>query len=412
MVSFNVNPTDRPTTSDAKFWAEEATHYRYHAANPRAPTGSGEAVGWGIPTDRMPPADAIMYVLSRYRQEELGLRLHVHTEHCASRRVRGSICDCPYTPLHPMFKWSFVSSIIAHFLWFRTGPGANWVMSLYGTQEVEPFADAYAYYWIDKRSGAAVELLTPNTKPIYEVNRYTKQRELVRNIELRIFREWERCLEPACSAANPQPVEQMKKLFNRFRSPYANQDAPLPDDGVWHWVSEVLRDWFLEPKPNKEWPTHKPNRITGWQWVKGLERKPGVLFFEGMSKVPLYKGRAYRLKDARGGIYWCGGEEMRLVPLKELYEIQQTMNDDQLEKGFRCVSCRKRRTCVPVTGEHRRCCHCFSVELERDEHPTLDKCTMNRECRQCPDVIQNNHDLVRLKNSLSRPGTTGPVWRP
>lgn len=411
MVSFNVNPTDRPTTADSQFWSEESGYFQFHPANPRAPTGSGEAMGWGVPPDRMPPVDAIMYVMGRYREEELGLRLHAHTEHCASRRHHTEVCNCPYEPIHPMFKWSFVSTVMAHFLWFRTEAGANWVMSLYGVQEISPFSEAYAYYWIDKRSGKAVELLTPNTKPVYEADRYTGRKRLVRNIELRIFREWERCLDPPCSETNPEPVEQMKKMLARFRCPYANQEAPLPDNGVWFWVSEVLRDWFLEPKPNKDWPTHKPDRITGWQWVKGLERSPGVLFFEGMSKVPLYRGRAYRLKDARGGIYWCGGDEMRLVPLKDLYEMQRSISDEQIETAFRCVSCRKRRTCVPFTGDHRRCCHCYSVELERSDHPTLDLCTMDRECKVCPDMIRNNNDLVRLKNSLRRPGHTGPVPR-
>jgi len=410
MVQFNVNPTDRPTVEDAKFWAEQANSFAYHQPNPRAPGGSLESLGWGIPPERMPPKDAISYVMCRYREQELGLRLHTHTATCSSRRANVQ-CDCAFVALHPMFKWSFLSVVMAHFLWFRTTPGAKWIMALYGVQEVAPFSDAYAYYWVNAQSGKTVEVMSPNTHPVYGEDRYTGRKTLVSNIEMRIFREWERCLDPACSAVNTRPVEQMKALLSKMRCPHINDEVPFPADDVWYWVSEAIRDWFLESKPNKEWPTHKPDRITGWQWVRALERAPGVPFFDGMAKVPLFKGRAYRLKDPRGGVYWCGGSEIRIVPIKDLYQAQGVMDEPQVEQTFRCMSCRKRRPCVPSTGSSHRCCHCFAIELEGADRPSLQRCTMSRECKACPDVLHNNSDLVRLKESLRYPGVTGPVPR-
>ncbi len=393
--SFRVKPLDHPSTEDIRFWAEEAEFFRFSEGNPRAPQDSSDYIGWGISSEKLPPPDAVSYVISHYREDELGERIH-DRDHS------------DYKPLHPMHKWSFLCACMAHFLWFRTAAGAKWIMRLYGTQEVKPFHEGYAYFWVDPRTGTPALLKPPTYQPD---PRNPNKKKIVDGVELRIFREWERLMDPPCSVQNRVPLEEMKTLLTRYRSPYAPRELALPDDQVFFWVSEILRDWFLEPHPNKDWPTRKAGRVCGWQWVKNLERSPNVKFFDALERVSLYRGRAYRLGDATGGVYWCSGKEIRIVPLKDLYAEQKAMTEDQIEERFRCKNCRKRKACVPYTGENRRCCHCYALEIEQGDRPTLNKCTMDRECKTCPDVITSHSELVQLKNRLARPARTGPVPR-
>jgi hypothetical protein len=394
MVSLHAKPIDRPSAEEEKFWAVEAEHFRFQEPNPRAPQDTSDYRGWGIRDDKMPPADAVSYVLCKFREDELNLPHHDHKR-------------SDYTPLHPLFKWSFLSVCMAHFLWFRTTAGAKWIMRFYGVQEVDPFREAYAYFWADQNTGSTV-LLEP---PVYNTHERTLRSKLVDGVELRIFRDWEKVLDPPCSATNRAPIEEMRKLLNQHRNPYATTEAYYPSEELFFWVSEVLRDWFLETAPNRDWPTRKPTRICGWQWVKQLERAPGVKFYDPIEKVALHRGRAYRLKDARGGLYWCGGKEIKIVPLKDLYLSQGVMTEGQINEQFVCKNCRKRKACVPATGESHRCCHCYAVEIDRSDRPTLERCTMDRECKACPDVITSHGELVTLKNRLNRPARTGPVPR-
>lgn len=395
MPSIRVKPTDRPSREDEEFWSEEAEYFRFKQANPRAPQDTSDYRGWGIPADKLPPPDAIAYVIGHYMEDELGLRVHDKNRP-------------DYVGLHPMFKWSFLCACMAHFLWFRTRAGAEWIMRLYGVQEKDPFRAGYVYFWVDSRTGTPALL----KEPVYQRDpNNPNKKKLVDGVELRIFREWERKLDPPCSVENQAPLEEMKKFLQQYRNPYAARDIAFPDNQVFFWVSEVLRDWFLEAKPNREWPTNKGTRICGFQWVRNLERAPNQPFFEALSKVALYKGRAYRLKDATGGVYWCSGKEIRIVPRNDLYIEQRVMTDEQIDGMFRCHNCRKRKPCVPYTGEHRRCCHCYAVEVETNERPTLEQCTMDRECKRCPDVLTTHSDLVTLKNKLNRPAKTGPVPR-
>lgn len=394
MPTFRAKPVDLPSPEENRHWEQEASYFQYKEGNPRAPQDSSDYAGWGIPPAKMPPPDAAAYVIAHYRQDELGLRNH-------DRNSRD------YQPLHPMYKWSFILACMGHFMWFRTTAGAKWVMKLYGVQEADPFHEGYAYFLHDEKTGQN-SLLQP---PVYKNDPHTQKKTITGGVELRIFRTWERNLDPACSAQNRGPLEEIKKLLTRVRSPYASKEIAFPDDNVFFWVSEMIRDWFLESNPNKDWPTRKADRICGWQWVKNLERQPGVKFFEPMEQVSLYKGRAYRLKDVNGGVYWAGGKDMRIVPLKDLYLNQKAMSEAQVEETFRCANCRKQRACVPYTGNQHRCCNCYAVELEQGDRPTLERCTMDRECKTCPDVIGSHSELVTIKNRLNRPARTGPVPR-
>lgn len=395
MAPSQPRPTDQPTREEQRRWEAEAASFEHKPSNPNASPGSVEHRSWGIPRDRLPPGDAISYVLAHFRESVQNIRNH-------DRNHRD------YIALHPMFKWSLISVTIAHFLWFRTSAGARWVMRFFGVEEVDPFREGYHYFWIDPRTQNPFGLDVPT----YSSSPYNPEKQvLTSGVELRIFRQWERNLDPPCSPDNRRPIDAMKRLLTLARSPYADGEIALPDDQVFHWVSERLRDWFCEPQPNHDWPTRKPDRIVGWQWVKKLERAPGVPFFEGIEKTGLFKGRAYRLKDPSGGIHWCSGKEIRVVPLKDLYREQGRLTEPQITETFQCQSCRKVVACTPYTGIHKRCCHCYALELEQGERPTLDRCTMDRECKACPNMIGSYQDLVTIKNKLNRPARTGPVPR-
>lgn len=398
-MSAYAKPTDRPTPGEEQMWAEEAEYFRHREPDPRAPRNSQESLGWGIPTELLPPPSAVEYVIAKYREQQL----QIHEHDPKSQR---------YIPIHPMYKWSFVLVCMSHFLWFRTKSGAAWVNRFFGVEEVKPFYEGYAYFWVDPEAREPKlkegSLLVP---PTYKEDAITGRKDLVSGVELRIFRQWEKNLEPPCSMSNQEPIEEMKKLIQRYRAPYAKRDLAMPKNELFMWVSEILRDWFMEQQPSKDWPTRKPNRIVGWQWVHNLERGPNEKFFEAMQKTALYRGRAYRLKDHTGGVYWCSGKEIRIVPLKELYRLENRMSEAEVEAMFRCPNCRKVRACTPATGDAHRCCQCYAVEMERGERPTLMKCTMDRECKACPEVIGSHTELVELKNRLSRPARTAPVPR-
>lgn len=395
MPSHQPKPTDIPSREESRRWDNEAETFVFKPANPNATPGSIEAKIWGVPADRLPPIDAASYVFAHFRQDVQNIQVH-------DRHHRD------YIELHPMFKWSLSSVTIAHFLWFRTPAGARWLMRLFGVDEIEPFREGYHYFWVDPRTQNPFGL----DKPTYRADAYNPSRQiLATGVELRIFREWERNLDPPCSADNRRPVEEMKKLLSMYRNPYAEEPIALPDDQVFFWISERLRDWFVEPQPSRDWPTLKADRIVGWQWVRKLERSPGVPFYEAIEKVAFFKGRAYRLKDAKGDVRWCGGKEIRAVPLKDLYREQAQMSEAQITETFQCASCRKTKACVPYTAANKRCCHCYALEFEQGERPTLDKCTYDRECKSCPDVVGSYQDLVTIKNRLNRPARTGPVPR-
>lgn len=398
-MSTYAKPTDRPSSGEEQMWAEEAEYFRYREGNPHAPRGSEEARGWGIPPDLLPPPSAIEYVLAKYREQQLNLYEH------DPRSER-------YVAIHPMYKWSFVLACMAHFLWFRTNAGANWVNRFFGLREEKPFYEGYAYFWVDPQAREPAlregSLLVP---PVYTEDPHTGRKQLVSGVELRIFREWEKVLEPPCSVSNQTPADEMKRLVERCRMPFAKRELAMPKNELFFWVSEILRDWFMEAHPNKDWPTHKASRVVGWQWVHNLERAPNEKFYEALQKVALFKNRAYRLKDHTGGVYWCSGREIRIIPLKDLYLLENRMSEAEVDVLFRCPNCRKRKACTPATGEAHRCCHCYAVEFERGDRPTLMKCTMDRECKACPEVIGSHTELVELKNRLSRPARTGPVPR-
>lgn len=403
MPSINANATDIPTEDDLAYWTNEIAAYEYHPPNPGVPSDRVEYGGWGIPPDRLAPKDAVDYVLGKYREEELDLYHHDPRD------------EYKYTAIHPMYKWTIISAVWAHFLWFRTKPGAAWILQFFGVQEVEPFYSACIYQWVDPRQ----EELHTLKPPEFDQDGRMKPGF----VKLQIFRQWERVVHPACPGETTRgkdtPFDQMTKLLEQYRDPLARDPGEWKEK-VFNWVSEKIRNWFLEPSADDRWPTYRRGRLSGTQWVRALERSQGKPFYEALSKIAKYQHasyrnksviRAYRIQDANGGVHWCAGSEMRIIPKLDYHQIQKDLTDDQLESEFGCKGCRHRRTCVPHSGSEGFCCHCYAQQIEQGTHmPTLDLCTMIPECKNCPDRIDSNTVLINLKQKWNR-GPSSPIPR-
>lgn len=412
MPSINVNPTDIPTPEDSSYWNAEAAAYEYTPPNPGAPLDSPDRWGWGIPLDRLACTDAVEYIICKYREEELDLYVHdPRDEH-------------RYSGLHPKFKWPIVAAVFAHFLWFRTRPGGQWINNFFGIQEVKPFFEGYAYSWVD-----------PNLNELHEIPpmREDQFNNIVKGtVQLRIFRQWERIIEPVITQDNLEPLDQMKNLLNSrtptqdiraYRNPYARRPEPWKD-GVFLWVSKQLQRWFLEPKAEEHWPTHKRGRISGAGWVRSLEASPGVPVFGALSKIAAYHSashegklngpvRAYRIEDSNRRVHWCAGNEMRVIPKLDYHRnILMDKTETELQQMFGCTSCRSTRSCVPFTGREKMCCSCYAKQLEQGSiMPTLDRCTMLPECQRCTDSIDSNSRLISIKQQWNRQPHRGPIPR-
>jgi hypothetical protein len=201
----------------------------------------------------------------------------------------------------------------------------------------------------------------------------------------------------------------MQGILRKARNPNASELIAEATPNMYFWVSEQLRDWFAEPAANKRWPTYKPDRISGPQWTRNLESRPGVPFFGALQQVEIHKGRAYRLKDREGTVLWCGGSDIRFVLRSDYARTHEELSDHVIEGIYRCSSCGKTRTCTPVTKHQKMCCNCFGSIVEKDQRPTLDWCTM-KECKHCPEHLESAADLINLKNRLNREATF-PVRR-
>jgi len=371
MSRYTISQAYRPSQEEVERWSREAEYFAYHAPNPNAPSHSASARGWGVPWEYKPPVDAVEYVTAMFKRDVAGVGVDAS--------------------LRPEFRWSIFSACMAHFLWLRTEPGATWLLKFFGVEEVPPFNAAYVYHYLDR------------SRPVNgEPTRITLDEES--GIQLRIFRSCERELEPPIKSQHDETVVAMQKLLRDARDPNSNELIAEATADMYFWVSEQLRDWFLEPRADTQWPTYKPDRMTGHQWAKAVERKPDVPFYEALHFVEFHKGRCYRMKDRQGAVLWCGGSDIRYMLRPDYHRAEQSMSDHQIDGIYRCSSCGKIRQCTPVTEKHRMCCHCFGTIAEKDKRPTLDWCTM-KECSHCPDHLENKSDLINLKNRLNREAT-------
>lgn len=375
MSRFTISQAYQPTPDEIHRWSREAEYFTYQEPNHNAPSNTAASRGWGVRRDYKPPVDAVEFVTAMFKRDVAGVGAEA--------------------VLRPEFRWSVFSVCLAHFLWLRTEEGARWLLKLYGVEEVPPFKDAYVYFHLSS-NGEGKE---PTRVLLGEEN----------GIQLRIFRSCERDLDPPITSAHDDTISDMQGLLRRARDPNATELIAEATHDMYFWVSEQLRDWFVEPAVNKSWPTYKTDRITGPQWARSLEREPGIPFFWGLHQVEIHKGRAYRMSDGKGTIVWCGGSDIRFVLRSDYARTHEGLSEHHIEGLYRCTSCGKVRTCTPVTKHQRMCCHCFGTIAEKDQRPTLDWCTM-RECKHCPDHLESNADLINLKSRLNREATF-PVKR-
>lgn len=416
MPLHNVGPRDLPTADDVAHWRHEREAYIYQQPDRRAPQDSPEFSGWGIPPTREAPPDVIDWIIGKYREEDLKIYQH-------DPRDRNN-----YIPLHPMFTWSLAAATMAHFAWFKTGAGARWITEFFGVQEVPPFFEGYSYYWAARSKDA------PSADPV----EITPLREDGTGTELRIFRQWERVtdfpLSIEYSRREKSPFEQMFEVFESHRDPRSSEPGKHQEEVV-AWVSEWIRNWFLEPHAEDSWPFHKKGRISGAEWVRLQKTPDGAPFYGAIDKIIKYHHadhnsrapgpvRAYRFqqisKDRRGNLVrgesgWCASNEMGLVPKIDYHRLfRKDKTEAEIESMFHCKGCRRSRSCVPYTGQRDHlCCSCYAQQIERgSEMPTLDKCTMLPECAKCPDVIDSKDSLISLKQRWNRPAKTDPVYRP
>lgn len=382
----NVLPTDIPTEPEANYWSEEI-RFMF----------GGSPGGAKIPRNLIPPIDLIDYVLAKYR--ETVLNIHIH-----------SPGHPQFVDLHPSYKWAVGTICLGHFLWFATRKGARWVMGLYGVQEVNPFKEAYAYFWVRPGAKDVVSLIGPTFGPVYRNGVH------VDGLSLRIYRYWEKNHSAACSQANLANLTEMRRIVQGVRCAPHGRDIPPLGDDMWIWVSEMIRNWMIESEADDHWPYRKGGRMTGTKWVQSVESAPGVPLYEPLKCINEQKGeRVYRISEPRikrTAAHWCGGSEIRIVPVTDLHRMQKGHDEPALREKLKCKSCRTVRPCVPFTGEEsHRCCSCHGIQVETGERPTLDKCTMNRECKSCPSRIDSNTDLIALKTRLNSSPGRGTVPR-
>jgi len=368
MSRYTISQSYQPTQDELNRWAREAECFAHQAPNPNAPSSSNAARGWGVARDLKPPVDAVAFVTGMFKRDVGGVPTSAE--------------------LRPEFMWSIFSICMAHFLWMRTPPGAEWLMRLFGVEEVPPFTAAYVYHYLDRSRLIAGE---PTRVLLDEGS----------GVQLRIFRTCERKLDPPITSQHDERIAAMQQILRNHRDPNSNELIAEGTPDMYHWVSEQLQEWFLETKADPNWPSRKPDRITGHQWAKSVERRPGVPFYEALHYVELHKGRCYRMKDSQGGVLWCGGSDIRFMLKPDYHRANQDMSEHQIQSVYSCSSCRKIRPCTPVTGGQHMCCHCLGTVSEREDRKTLDWCTM-KECSRCTDHIENNSDLINLKNRLNR----------
>jgi hypothetical protein len=373
MSKYTINQYQQPSSEEVSRWSREAEYFAYTPPNPSAPPTSPASRGWGVPKEMKPPVDVVEYVNGMFKREVAQVAMDAK--------------------LRPEFRWSIFSVIMAHFLWFRTEEGWLWLARLFGVEEIEPFTDGYVYIGNDKSNPVGGQ---PGKVLLDEAN----------GIKLRIFGRCDRSLDPAISSANDETIASMKALLRRARNPNANEAIPESASDMYFWVSEQVRDWLIEPTADRHWPTYKADRISGPQWVKTVERQPGRKVFEAIDIVEKFGGRAYRISDAAGNVRWCGSKDdaaqyVRVMTKPDYLRVYGGVSEAVVGEQFRCKSCGKVRPCTPVTKAQHLCCHCMGSLVEKDRRPTLDWCTM-KECKNCPDHLESEHDLVNLKNRLNR----------
>lgn len=381
---------------EVEYWTEQMKAFRFHPKNPRAPQDSPERESWGIPKHLRPPTDAYQFIYSAFRR---------------------NVAQVPETTrLSPKTEYLLWTALAGHFLWFtvlpkknsatnkpRTPSGVPWVLALHGVEEISPFVEAYAYYFLDKQQ----------QKILIDASNYSS---------LRIFERCKHKLLPPIDNPSGGPVYgEIERLLEDVRDPYARHSLELPPPDLMHYVSRGLKKWFEIGGTDDEATT------TTRQWAYQLVNSRGKPFFPAIHWIKKFRTRAYRIQATNPqtgevGIRWCGPDRIYIQSRFD-FDLQEGAPKQEVERRYTCTSCRKVRTCVPATGEMRLCANCMGTTHEpapdprspayrlsaTDSRDMLDLCSMT-ECYRCPAHISSKWELNELKNRLRRkPGN--PVRR-
>lgn len=382
-----ITPGFPESPAEKEFWGIEAEMFDYQPPDFDAPPDTVDAAGWGIHDDDYPPADALEYAMAWFRKK--GANLPQTDQYGQPYKAKSK------------YWWSLVSTVMAHFLWFKEKEGVEYLGRLYGIEEVDLFQfqdmnnvkdgttcwHGYAYYYLPE--GGGENYLPPNGEWSLRVWRQTDTAEVAAPV----------------TQDDETVMDYMQSLLEARRHPYADGEMSHAAHSMYAWVSAMIRDWLLLEVPDTDWPTYRPERISGYQWVRSHERSPGRLFYEFIANTELYGDVAFRLTDGQDNRVWGGKGMVRTVPTRDIYESNGQMTRFQIEQSYRCTSCGELRNCRPITGDHGMCAHCFGSFKEKNDRSTLDWCTRNEcgdEMSACPKFIGSKRELVNLKNKLNR----------
>ena len=362
-----------PRPEEVERWGREFQLFQYQ---PPESHSSSEARrrGWGFHPSCTPPVDCYEYVAAHLK-----------------RLCKVRLDD----PFRPDAKYTLLAALTTYFAWLRTVPGTTWLLALYG-----------------------IRMLPPHPGMIYI---YEGERLIEPQFGLRIYE-----IDPSHQTAKspdefygPGFMTKMNKFLASVRGP-APHDCAYPPDGMWKWVGCYLRNWLHEKDPDRDWPTTKPDRISGHMWAKGVLR-PGSetqYMWSILGQTEVYRDtRIYRIQRPayefrrignvdqkvppdNPGVLWVPRKSVAAVPLDD-YDKHHNVPAQSVEARYRCTSCGDLRCCTSsVSKDQRLCMNCKGTQLETDERESLTWCQY-RECRNCPEHLRDLEDYINLVSRLN-----------
>jgi hypothetical protein len=374
-IDFTYQTGGKPTPKEAEFWDHQFRALQYQPPDPTA-TSQARHRGWGFEPWLVAPPDCHDFVIANLKRS-LGIE--------QTDRFR------------PNAKFSIVAALSAYFAWLRTPEGSRWLLHLYGIQMLDPHP-GFAYYYQGERL----------VEPQFGIRIYLVDRSA-------------RTAKAPCDYSGRALLGRLTDILASRRRP---SHAPLPQipDKMWCAVGDFLRHWLIERDPDTHWPSHKPDRISGYQWARGL-LWPGQNdhVWTVISKAEQYvdDNRIYRIQrpayeerlaggvlkqvpPQNPGVLWTDRKEMHIVPLHEV-DRNLGVAPAMIEAKYRCRSCDQIRCCTTNKGgttNDRLCMSCRGTQLESGERKSFHLC-QRRECRNCPDHLRNDEERITLISRLN-----------
>ena len=374
--SFTYATGGAPTPAQAQYWEQEFRLFQHQPPDPSARSEARQR-GWGFDPWLLPPEDCYDFVVANLKRQ---LRVE------ATDRFR------------PEAKYSIFCTLTAYFSWLRTQEGTRWLLALYGIDIVAPHP-GYAYFYQNER------LIEPRFGlRIYQVDRSART--------LKVPHEY----------AGMGLLGRLKDILVSRRGP-SNTPLPEPRDRMWCSVGGCLRDWLIEKDADRNWPTHKPDRISGYVWARGLlwpgSQTDYVWTVIGKAEDYTDDNRLYRIQSpafeerlvggvmkriaaSNPGVIWTDRKQMHVVPLTDV-DKHQGADATTIEAKYRCRSCDQIRCCTMSkgrAGNDRLCMNCHGTQLESGERSSFDFC-QRRECRNCPEYLRSDEERINLVSRLN-----------